>query len=56
MGAEGVGFYSDRADLWDGSTLSFVSSGEHTFSEPRHLMGSAVIEITLGEVGSYMVL
>lgn len=52
MGPGGVGFNSDRADLWDGSTWSFVSWGEHTFSEPRHLMGSAAIEITLGEVSS----
>lgn len=50
MGSGGTGFNSDRADVWDGATWSFVTWGEHTLSEPRHLMGSAVIELTLGEV------
>lgn len=49
-GPEGVGFNSDRADVWDGSEWSFATWGDFTLSEPRHFMGSAVIEITLGEV------
>lgn len=49
-GPEGEGFNSDRADVWDGSEWSFATWGDFTLSEPRHFMGSAVIEITLGEV------
>ncbi|CAN0371489.1 unnamed protein product, partial [Hapterophycus canaliculatus] len=45
LGQGRVGFNSDRAEVWDGSTWSFASWGEHTLSEPRHLMGSAVIEV-----------
>lgn len=52
MGQGGVGFNSDRAEVWDGATWSFATWGEHTLSEPRHLMGSAVIEISGGAVGS----
>eukprot|EP00752_Nemacystus_decipiens_P013002 g11503.t2 len=48
MGQGGVGFNSDRAEVWDGATWSFATWGEHTLSEPRHLMGSAVIEISAG--------
>ncbi|CAN0152531.1 unnamed protein product, partial [Ectocarpus sp. 12 AP-2014] len=48
MGEGGAGFNSDRAEVWDGSTWSFATWGEHTLSEPRHLMGSAVIEISTG--------
>lgn len=51
MGQGGVGFTSDRAEVWDGATWSFATWGEHTLSEPRHLMGSAVIEISAGAVG-----
>lgn len=50
MGPGGVGFNSDRVEVWDGSTWSFATWGEHTLSEARHYMGTAVIEITLGEV------
>lgn len=50
MGQGGVGFNSDRVDVWDGATWSFATWGEHTLSEPRHHMGSAVIEIYTGSV------
>ncbi|CAM9977867.1 unnamed protein product, partial [Laminaria digitata] len=49
MGTGDFGFNSDRAEVWDGSSWSFSAWGEHTLSEARHKMGSAVIEVTLGE-------
>ena len=50
MGTGDFGFNSDRAEVWDGSSWSFTAWGEHTLSEARHNMGSAVIEVTLGAV------
>lgn len=55
IGQRGVGFNSDRVDVLDGASWSFTTWGEHNLPEPRHHMGSAVMEIYTGSVRKYLI-